>query len=135
MAGCRSRGVVGRAILTVMARRRISREAGTAAVASWQSGDADRATTLRAVRYLLEELAERAPGRSVEVRVPPAGAVQVIEGPRHTRGTPPGVVEMSMQTWLELATGRIDWASAVESAAVTASGLRADLADHLPLVG
>lgn len=117
-----------------MARRRISREEGEVALAAWRAGDADRAVTIRAVRYLLEELAERAPGRSVEVRVPPAGVVQVIEGPRHTRGTPPGVVETSMQTWLELATGALAWSAAVAAGSVSASGLRADLSDQLPLV-
>lgn len=104
-------------------------------MASWQAGGADRASTIRAVRYLLEELGERAPGHAVEVRVPPAGVVQVVEGPRHTRGTPPNVVETSMQTWLLLATGALTWAEAVDAGEVSASGLRADLSDLLPLVG
>lgn len=118
-----------------MARRRISRAQGEAALAAWRDGEADRPTTVRAVRYLLEELAERAPGHSVEVRVPPAGVVQVIEGPRHTRGTPPGVVETSMETWLRLGTGALTWDAAVAAGEVSASGLRADLSDLLPLVG
>lgn len=104
-------------------------------MAAWRAGEADRATSIRAVRYLLEELGERVPGHSVEVRVPPAGVVQVLEGPRHTRGMPPNVVEMSMETWLALATGTLDWADAVADGRVTASGLRADLSDLLPLVG
>lgn len=88
-----------------------------------------------AVRYSLEELAARAPGRAVEVRVPPFGAVQCIEGPRHTRGTPPNVVETDSQTWIMLATGRQTWAQAMGSGAIRASGQRADLAALLPLTG
>jgi len=86
-----------------------------------------------ATRYLLEELAARAPGRTVEVRVPPFGAVQCVEGPRHTRGTPPNVVETDAQTWLGLATGRLAWVDAVTTGAVRASGERADLSDFLPI--
>ena len=86
-----------------------------------------------AVRFTLEELAEVAPGRSVEVRVPPDGAVQAVEGPRHTRGTPPNVVEMDPQTWLGLATGIVTWAEAIVTARVRASGERADLSAWLPL--
>jgi len=88
-----------------------------------------------AVRYTLEQLAVLAPGRSVEVRVPPFAAVQCVAGPRHTRGTPPNVVEMAPATWLDLATGTLGWADAVASGQVHASGLRADLADYLPLAG
>src|SRR5207302_3402100 len=86
-----------------------------------------------AVRALLTALARRAPGRSVEVRVPPYGAVQCVAGPRHTRGTPPNVVETDPLTWIRLATGRLDWAGAVASGAVHASGPRADLAPYLPI--
>lgn len=118
-----------------MARRRISRLDGEAALDSWRAGQADRATTVRAVRYLLEELGERAPGHSVEVRVPPAGVVQAVEGPRHTRGTPPNVVETTMQVWLELATGTTSWDDALAAGRLTASGQRADLSGLLPLVG
>lgn len=88
-----------------------------------------------AVRALLAVLAKRAPGRSVEVRVPPYGAIQCVAGPRHTRGTPPNVVEMDPLTFFGLATGRLDWAGAVRSGAVTASGIRADLSAYLPLSG
>ena len=87
-----------------------------------------------AVRYTLQLLAERAPGNTVEVRVPPFGAVQCIEGPRHTRGTPPNVVETDAETWLALATGRVAWPDAVASGTVNASGQRADLAAELPLL-
>jgi hypothetical protein len=94
----------------------------------------NRETTATAVRYLLQLLAERAPGNTVEVRVPPFGAVQAIEGPRHTRGTPPNVIEMNAATWLALATGAGHWAEAVSAGDVHASGSRADLADHLPIL-
>ncbi|MFJ2033894.1 sterol carrier family protein [Streptosporangium sp. NPDC087985] len=86
-----------------------------------------------AVRHLLDRLAAAAPGRTVEVRVPPYAAVQCVEGPRHTRGTPPNVVETDARTWLELATGRLAWAEAVAAGKVAASGARADLSEHLPV--
>jgi hypothetical protein len=92
-----------------------------------------RATLATAVRYLLQLLDEKAPGNSVEVRVPPFGAVQVIQGPRHTRGTPPNVIEMDAHTWIAVATGAQQWADAASSGRIHASGTRADLADLLPL--
>ena len=116
-----------------MARRRISSADGTAALAAAAAGPADRNTTAMAVRYALEELAERVPGNSVEVRVPPFGVTQCIPGPRHTRGTPPNVVETDAATWLGLVTGALAWADAVAAGKVSASGLRADLAECLPL--
>lgn len=94
----------------------------------------DRAAQRIVVRALAELLAARAPGRSVEVRVPPAAAVQLIAGPRHTRGTPPGVVETDPDTFLRLATGRLGWAEAVELGRVRASGERTDLSGYLPLL-
>jgi hypothetical protein len=78
-------------------------------------------------------LAESADGNTVEIRVPPFGAVQAIQGPRHTRGTPPNVVEMDAATWLALATGSLSWADAVAADRVAASGSRADLGGHLPI--
>ncbi|SCG61895.1 hypothetical protein GA0070614_3418 [Micromonospora coxensis] len=93
----------------------------------------ERPVYREAVRALLAALADRAPGRSVEVRVPPYGAVQCLPGPRHTRGTPPNVVEMDPPTWLALATGRLSWADAVTDGRVQVSGNRADLSAHLPL--
>ena len=87
-----------------------------------------------AARYLLQLLATRHPGRVLEVRIPPVAAVQCLPGPVHTRGTPPNVVETDPVTWVRLATGRLGWADAVGSAAVHASGPRADLAAYLPLV-
>ena len=86
-----------------------------------------------AVRALLAELARRAPGRSVEVRVPPFGAIQCVHGPRHTRGTPPNVVETDALTWLLVATGRLAWTDAVASGRISASGIRTDLSEYLPL--
>ena len=88
-----------------------------------------------AVRYLLLVLAETVPGKAVEVRVPPVAAVQCIPGVRHTRGTPPNVVETDPVTWIRLATGRLDWAAAVASGQVQASGARADLRAFLPVGG
>ena len=87
-----------------------------------------------AVTYLLGLLAGRAPGKAVEVRVPPYAAVQCIEGPRHTRGTPPNVVETDPVTWIALAVGRAGWAEAVATGKVRASGPRADLSAWLPLL-
>ena len=114
-----------------MARARITDDVGLVAVSLLP---ADRDTTATAVRYLLQLLAERAPGNTVEVRVPPFGAVQVIEGPRHTRGTPPNVVEMDAQTWVATATGRELWADAVAGGRIHASGQRADLSALLPVL-
>ena len=117
-------------------RRRIPPVEGLQALAVWRADPsaAPRATVATAVRFTLEELAARAPGRTLEVRVPPYGAVQCVEGPRHTRGTPPNVIETDARTWLELATGRADWATAVAGGTVRASGQRATLTEHLPLV-
>lgn len=114
-------------------RRRIEADAGRAAVRAWRGGADDRPTLATAVRFLLEQLANDHEGNSVEVRVPPFGATQAIEGPRHTRGTPPNVVEMDAATWLALATGALDWDAAVADARVAASGTRADLTEVLPV--
>jgi hypothetical protein len=106
----------------------------SAVTAALDRGDEPPPAALRsAARHLLMELEREAPGRSVEVRVVPVAAVQVIAGPRHTRGTPPNVVETDPLTWIRLATGRLGWAEAVRTGAVRASGSRADLSDHLPL--
>ena len=110
---------------------------GWAALAAWSASD-DRATLPRAVvatavRHTVAELADAAPGRSVEVRVPPFAAVQCVEGPVHTRGTPPAVVETDAATWLRLATGETTWADAQSAGALRTSGNRTDLSAHLPL--
>lgn len=105
---------------------------GRRAVAAVRSGQGDREATATAVRYLLQLLVEKAPGHAVEVRVPPFGAVQAVGGPRHTRGTPPNVVEMDPATWVEVATVG-GWDAAVADGRIRASGVRADLSDLLPL--
>lgn len=94
----------------------------------------DRQALAATVRLLADGLAVKAPGASVEVRIPPFAVTQCVEGPRHTRGTPPNVVETDPLSWLRLATGRVEWPHAVSTGAVAASGERADLGDHLPVL-
>lgn len=123
-------------------RRKVAEDAGMVAVAQVRQAlaaeDAEaafaalsRGARATAVRFLLEELATLAPGNSVEVRVPPYGVTQCVAGPRHTRGTPPNVVETDAFTWCSLALGSMTWEEA--GARVSASGLRSDLSDYLPL--
>ena len=118
--------------------RTITTEEGRSALAAVAEADAAvtrpaRTHHVTAVRYLLQLLVEKAPGNSVEVRVPPFGAVQVVQGPRHTRGTPPNVVELDPPTWIAVATGASTWQEAVDAGAIRASGVRADLEGLLPL--
>ncbi|MFH9572225.1 sterol carrier family protein [Streptomyces sp. NPDC017454] len=94
----------------------------------------DRQALAAATRLLADALAAKAPGGSTEVRVPPYAVVQCVEGPRHTRGTPPNVVETDPLTWVRMATGRLAWKDAVAGAKVSASGERADLGELLPLL-
>ncbi|PYE14981.1 hypothetical protein DFR67_11156 [Williamsia limnetica] len=108
------------------------------AVAEWlrdpAAAEPTRSQLADAVRTTARTLAQVAPGGSVEVRVPPFVAVQCIEGLRHTRGTPPNVVETDARTWLLLATGRLDLAGALDSGRASASGSRAgDIVHWLPL--
>jgi hypothetical protein len=119
-----------------MARARIDDAAGTAAVRACANDPAGASRDIRAlaVRYTLQLLAERASGNTLEVRVPPFGAVQCIAGPRHTRGTPPNVVETDATTWLALATGTLSWPEGIRAGRIHASGQRADLAAELPLL-
>ncbi|MET1022263.1 MAG: sterol carrier family protein [Arthrobacter sp.] len=134
----------------VVQRRRIALEEGRAALSAWQAANAGaadssehaaavpsapvpRSTLATAVRFTLEEVTARAPGNSVEVRVPPFGVTQCVEGPRHTRGTPPNVIECDAATWLAMVSGHVSWADAVDAGRVAASGLRADLSGLLPL--
>jgi Bacterial SCP ortholog len=98
-----------------------------------QGDEPPQAALREAARYLLQVLERDAPGRSVEVRVVPVAAVQCVAGPRHTRGTPPNVIEMDSLTWFKLATGRLGWTDAVRTGAIKASGARADLSAYLPL--
>jgi hypothetical protein len=93
----------------------------------------ERSDLRSAARFLLHQLASSRPGRSVEIRVVPVAAVQAVAGPRHTRGTPPNVVETDALTWFRLATGRLSWDEAVRSGAARASGARSDLSAFLPL--
>jgi len=86
------------------------------------------------VKHFMAVLAARAPGKSVEVRVPPYAAVQAVEGVRHTRGTPPAVVETDAETWLALAVGALTFADAEQAGRLRASGERADLTPYLPLL-
>jgi hypothetical protein len=105
-------------------------------VRAWLDGEAERpprAVVGVAVKTSARWLAQQVPGRSVELRVPPHVAVQCIEGPRHTRGTPPNVIETDAATWLRLASGRLTWGEAVAEGKVSASGNRADLSALLPL--
>ena len=105
-------------------------------VRAWLAGEAEqppRAVLGAAVKTTTRWLAQQVPGRSVELRVPPHVAVQLVPGPRHTRGTPPNVVETDAGTWLRLATGELGWDDAVAQGRVSASGNRADLSPHLPL--
>ncbi|WP_105036377.1 sterol carrier family protein [Cryobacterium aureum] len=122
-----------------MARARIDDGAGRAAVrqalAALAGGtSASRDIRAQAVRYTLQLLAEQAEGNTLEVRVPPFGAVQCVAGPRHTRGTPPNVIETDAATWLALATGSLPWADGLASGAIHASGARADLTGHVPVL-
>jgi hypothetical protein len=111
--------------------------AAVEAVLPWLAGESDqpsRFVLAAAVRLTLRTLEQVAPGRSVEVRVPPFAAVQCVAGPRHTRGTPPNVIETDPRTWLELAVGKLEWTEALDTARVTASGSRADLSTLLPVL-
>jgi len=87
-----------------------------------------------AVKYCLQLLHEKVPGNSVEVRIPPHAAVQVIEGIKHKRGTPPAVIEMDAKTWVFLVIGKTTWETAKSKGLISASGERADLSTVLPLL-
>lgn len=124
----------------------IELRAAMAAVGEWLLDDGQSATRpgraelAKAVRLSARMLAEEAPGHSVELRVPPFVAVQCVEGPRHTRGTPPNVVEVTPRTWLRIAAGLVGFDEARERAgeepgeSMDVSGTRAgELAAHLPV--
>ncbi|MFJ9772793.1 sterol carrier family protein [Kitasatospora sp. NPDC101157] len=95
----------------------------------------DRQALAAVTRMLADAFADRVPGGAVELRIPPYAVVQAVPGPRHTRGTPPNVVETDPLTWIRLATGRVPWAAAVADHAVAASGERSDLGEYLPVLG
>ena len=88
---------------------------------------------LAEVKRTLALLAAKAPGKAIEVRIPPYAAIQCGDGPIHTRGTPPNLIEMKAETWLALVEGGISWDQALASGQVRASGARADLSPYLPL--
>lgn len=114
-------------------RRKIARADGLEAISAYLSGDASEGLTATAVRFLLEELGTNHPGNAVEVRIPPYGAVQCIEGPTHTRGTPANVVEMDPTSWLDLALGKQSFEELAVLGKLTASGSRSDLAGLFPI--
>lgn len=111
-------------------RRRLEESELTALLDRIERGEATRIERRSVVQHLLQLLVDKAPGGAVEVRVPPFAAVQAIPGTRHTRGTPPAVVEMDADTWIALARGRLAWSDATKRA----SGERSDLSVYLPLV-
>ncbi len=96
--------------------------------------EVDKVVEQTAVKYCLQLLHEKAPGNSVEVRIPPYAAVQVIPGISHKRGTPPAVIEMSARIWIDLAIGKIDWITTKNNGSISASGERADLSAYLPVI-
>lgn len=116
-----------------MMRRKIARPDGLMAIQAYLEGSATEAELATAVRFLLEELGTDHPGNSVEVRVPPLGAIQCIQGPTHTRGTPANVVEMDPTSWLELALGNSSFEQLASLGKLTASGNRSDLAGLFPI--
>ena len=120
--------------MTSVPPKRRDPEAVAAAVARVLSGTYDPSELALAVRGLAEQLAQAAPGHHVEARIPPYSAVQCVAGPRHTRGTPPNVVEADPVAWVQLCTGRLAWADAVADGRVRTWGDRADLSPWLPLL-
>jgi hypothetical protein len=94
----------------------------------------DRDALATTARLFADTLATGVPGHSVELRVPPFTAVQCVPGPRHTRGTPPSVVQTDPVTWTRLAAGRLSWAAALAGGTLAASGERSDLTAYLPLL-
>lgn len=118
-----------------MTSPRIPDAQGQAAFGTLRRDPTERTARAAAVRWTLGMLAASAPGGTLEVRVPPFGAVQCLDGPRHTRGTPPNVVELDTDTWLALVTGQVTWDVVVQDGRVRASGQRASLAGCVPLPG
>ena len=117
-----------------MGKPQIDDSTGIAHVRAALGAEPGRDDVAGAVRYLLQVLAAKIPGHAVEVRVPPFGAVHCVEGPTHTRGTPPNVVELDARTWIALATGSVLWGDAMAAGSVRASGIRSDISGLLPLI-
>ena len=116
-----------------MAKPRVDAAEGQQAVYAVVGGSSQRNDVATAVRYLLQLVTDRAPGHTVELRVPPFGAIQCVEGPEHTRGTPPNVVEMDPATWIAIATGQQTWSEAYDLGKISASGVRSDVSYLFPL--
>jgi len=114
-------------------RRKIPAESGQQAIISYQAGSASPEQIAMAVRYLLQELAIKHPGSAVEVRVPPLGAIQCLEGPSHSRGTPANVVELGPEPFLELALGKVSFQQLLAEGLLSASGNRSNLTDLFPI--
>ena len=114
--------------------RPVDPEVAAAALERFRSGAADKADLRLLTKHLLALLVAKAPGGAVEVRVPPYAVAQCVEGTRHTRGTPPAVVETDPATWIALAAGDLTWSAAADAGKVTASGERSDLSPLLPLM-
>jgi hypothetical protein len=114
-------------------RRKIAKPDGEVAIQAYLEGLASDEQLAIAVRFLLEELGSNHPGNSVEVRVPPLGAVQCIEGPSHSRGTPANVVELDPESFVELALGRTTFEELASKAKLSASGNRSDLTGLFPI--
>jgi hypothetical protein len=113
--------------------RSVTHQQVAAALAAAMGTGAARDATADAVRTSLRWLAQQNPGKAVEIRVPPYGAVQALSGLTHTRGTPPNLIETDPATWLGLVTGAVTWADALADGRIRASGTRADLSALLPL--
>ncbi|AXE55191.1 sterol carrier family protein [Aurantimicrobium sp. MWH-Uga1] len=116
-----------------MAKPRVDAADGQQAVHAVMEGSSERNDVATAVRYLLQLVTDCAPGHTVELRVPPFGAIQCVEGPEHTRGTPPNVVEMDPATWIAIATGQQTWSEAYDQGKISASGVRSDVSYLFPL--
>jgi hypothetical protein len=114
--------------------RRAEPAAVETAVARFRAGGRDAHDLRLLTKHLLAVLVERHPGGAVEVRVPPYAVAQCLPGTRHTRGTPPAVVETDPEIWISLALGELNWEEAIADARVTASGERSDLGRVLPVV-
>jgi hypothetical protein len=114
-------------------RRKIANAQGLEAIQAFLEGLASDEQLATAVRFLLEELGTKYPGNSVEVRIPPYGAVQCIEGPSHSRGTPANVVELDPESFVALALGRMSFEDLMSAGKLTASGNRSDLAGLFPI--
>jgi len=94
----------------------------------------DKETLRTLIKYLLVILHKKVPGNSVEVRIPPFAAIQIIEGTTHRRGTPPAVIEISPEIFIQISLGEITWEKALAQGLIQASGQRTDLTEHFPLV-